>query len=443
MPEVTFSKSGFEASPIVLGMVGAALLAITGAVSTALWFCCQRRAAKVAGQPPYRFIHMLKGISIYPEALQEKRTFRGRRVSVPNKKPLHLSPPDPSDGGSIRTPAAIENTLLAEAPLEPGRGTSRGSPDGGGMSRGGGGKTLLVKPVSPSELVPGVGSTSSSSSELEELQLGKLLFSVEYNFSKKALVVNIEEARGLPIVDERTASADPYIKMTILPEKKHKVKTRVLRRTLDPTFDETFTFYGIPLGQLQGLVLHFLVLSFDRFSRDDVIGEVMVSLVGLDLSNGERVSLSRDIIKRNIQKVVGRGELLLSLSYQPAANRLSAVILKARHLPKADIVALSDPYVKLKLYIGRRRVAKKKTHVKRGTLSPVYNESFAFDLTPDTLPDASLELHIINFDRTTKSEGIGRLLLGPAAPGSGGEHWREVIEHPRRQVAKWHSLSDY
>uniref|UniRef100_UPI00358F9EC2 synaptotagmin-11 n=1 Tax=Myxine glutinosa TaxID=7769 RepID=UPI00358F9EC2 len=440
MPEVTFSKATFEASPIVLGMVGAALLAITGAVSTALWFCCQRRAAKVAGLPPYRFIHMLKGISIYPEALQEKRTFRGRRVAVPNKKPLHSSPPGPSDVGSIRTPAAIENPLLAEAPLEPGRGVSRGSPDGVG---GGSGKMLLVKPVSPSELVPGVGPTSASSSELEELQLGKLLFSVEYNFSKKALVVNIEEACGLPIVDERTASADPYIKMTILPEKKHKVKTRVLRRTLDPSFDETFTFYGILLGQLQGLVLHFLVLSFDRFSRDDVIGEVMVSLVGLDLSNGERASLSRDIIKRNIQKVVGRGELLLSLCYQPAANRLSAVILKARHLPKADIVALSDPYVKLKLYIGRRRVAKKKTHVKRGTLSPVYNESFAFDLTPDNLPDASLELHIINFDRMTKSEGIGRLLLGPAAPGSGGEHWREVAEHPRRQVAKWHSLSDY
>ncbi|XP_052587536.1 synaptotagmin-11-like isoform X1 [Peromyscus californicus insignis] len=74
----------------------------------------------------------------------------------------------------------------------------------------------------------------------------------------------------------------------------------VLRKTLDPVFDETFTFYGIPYSQLQDLVLHFLVLSFDRFSRDDVIGEVMVPLAGVDPSTG-RVQLIRDIFKRNIQ----------------------------------------------------------------------------------------------------------------------------------------------
>ena len=37
----------------------------------------------------------------------------------------------------------------------------------------------------------------------------------------------------------------------------------------------------------------------------------------------------------------GRGELLVSLCYQPAANRLTVVILKARNLPKMDIMGLS------------------------------------------------------------------------------------------------------
>ena len=37
----------------------------------------------------------------------------------------------------------------------------------------------------------------------------------------------------------------------------------------------------------------------------------------------------------------GRGELLLSLCYQPAANRLTVVVLKARNLPKMDIAGLS------------------------------------------------------------------------------------------------------
>lgn len=130
--------------------------------------------------------------------------------------------------------------------------------------------------------------------------LGSLTFSVDYNFPKKALVVTIQEAHGLPVMDDQTQGSDPYIKMTILPDKRHRVKTRVLRKTLDPVFDETFTFYGIPYSQLQDLVLHFLVLSFDRFSRDDIIGEVMVPLAGVDPSTG-KVQLTRDIIKRNIQ----------------------------------------------------------------------------------------------------------------------------------------------
>ena len=37
----------------------------------------------------------------------------------------------------------------------------------------------------------------------------------------------------------------------------------------------------------------------------------------------------------------GRGEILVSLCYQPAANRLTVVILKARNLPKMDITGLS------------------------------------------------------------------------------------------------------
>jgi hypothetical protein len=44
--------------------------------------------------------------------------------------------------------------------------------------------------------------------------------------------------------------SDPYVKLQLLPEKQHKVKTRVLRRTLNPIYDEDFTFYGIHFNQL-------------------------------------------------------------------------------------------------------------------------------------------------------------------------------------------------
>lgn len=59
------------------------------------------------------------------------------------------------------------------------------------------------------------------------------------------------KCQGLPARDLNVGSSDPYVKLQLLPDKHHKVKTRVLRRTLNPVYDEDFTFYGIGENQLQ------------------------------------------------------------------------------------------------------------------------------------------------------------------------------------------------
>lgn len=103
-----------------------------------------------------------------------------------------------------------------------------------------------------------------------------------------------------------------------------------------------------------------------------------------------------------------------------------------------------DPYVKVSVYYGRKRVAKKKTHVKKCTLSPVFNESFIYDIPADLLPDVTIEFLVIDFDRTTKNEVVGRLILGAhSVTASGAEHWREVCGSPRKPVVQWHSLTEY
>ena len=103
-----------------------------------------------------------------------------------------------------------------------------------------------------------------------------------------------------------------------------------------------------------------MVLSFDRYSRDDVIGEVMLEMENLNLKDSEvcPLSLIRDIAPRSMKvnvktkeakitnswfqlKDQGRGELLVSVCHQPAAGRLTVVILKARNLPKMDITGMS------------------------------------------------------------------------------------------------------
>ena len=47
---------------------------------------------------------------------------------------------------------------------------------------------------------------------------------------------------------------------------------------------------------------------------------------------------------------------------------------------KKSEIFLADPYVKIYLMYNGQRISKKKTHVKKRTLNPVFNESFVFDL---------------------------------------------------------------
>merc|ERR1712038_1244457 len=279
-------------------------------------------------------------------------------------------------------------------------------------------------------------------------KLGRLFFTVKYSFEKTALIVTINKCSNLPAKDKDNKTSDPYVKLQLLPEKQHKVKTRVVRRTLHPVYDEDFTFYGVHFNQLPILTLHFVVLSFDRYSRDDVVGEVMVELEGMDLSSSETcpLSLAREITPRSMKlKSQGRGEILVSLCYQPAASRVTVVVLKARNLPKMDITGLSDPYVKIYLMYNGQRIAKKKTHVKKRTLNPVFNESFVFELPhlEEGLKNISLEFMLLDWDRVTKNEVVGKLDLGgEKCTGTALHHWNEVISSPRRQIAEWHKLRE-
>jgi len=80
----------------------------------------------------------------------------------------------------------------------------------------------------------------------------------------------------------------------------YKVKTRVLRKTLNPVFDEIFTFYGIDDNQLAGITLHFVILSYDRFSRDDIIGEVIYPLADNELGK-LAIPVCKEIAPRHIK----------------------------------------------------------------------------------------------------------------------------------------------
>ncbi len=66
----------------------------------------------------------------------------------------------------------------------------------------------------------------------------------------------------------------------------------------------------------------------------------------------------------------------------------------------------SDPYVKIYLTYKNQRIAKKKTHVRKRTLNPVFNESFVFEVPAGTeeINNISIEILLLDWDRVTKNE---------------------------------------
>lgn len=54
-------------------------------------------------------------------------------------------------------------------------------------------------------------------------------------------MVGIIQAAELPAMD-MGGTSDPYVKVYLLPDKKKKFETKVHRKTLNPVFNEQFTF---------------------------------------------------------------------------------------------------------------------------------------------------------------------------------------------------------
>lgn len=108
------------------------------------------------------------------------------------------------------------------------------------------------------------------------------------------------------------------------------------------------------------------------------------------------------------------------------------------------LFCVSDPIVKIYLLYNNQRIAKKKTHVKKRTLNPVFNESFLFDIPyNEGLQNISMEFLVMDWDRMTKNEVIGRLEVGGKSSGQELHHWNEVMNCPRKQIAEWHKLREW
>ncbi|XP_010211789.1 PREDICTED: synaptotagmin-1-like, partial [Tinamus guttatus] len=152
------------------------------------------------------------------------------------------------------------------------------------------------------------------------------------------LLVGIIQAAELPALD-MGGTSDPYVKVFLLPDKKKKYETKVHRKTLNPVFNEQFTF-KVPYSELGGKTLVMAVYDFDRFSKHDIIGEYKVAMNTVDF--GHVTEEWRDLQSAEKEEQEKLGDICFSLRYVPTAGKLTVVILEAKNLKKMDVGGLSE-----------------------------------------------------------------------------------------------------
>uniref|UniRef100_A0AAX7V0I4 C2 domain-containing protein n=1 Tax=Astatotilapia calliptera TaxID=8154 RepID=A0AAX7V0I4_ASTCA len=271
--------------------------------------------------------------------------------------------------------------------------------------------------------------------EKEQEKLGKLEFSLDYNFTDAQLIVGILQAQDLAAMD-MGGTSDPYVKVFLLPDKKKKYETKVQRKNLCPVFNETFIF-KIPYAELGGKTLVLQVFDFDRFSKHDMIGEIKIPMNSVDL--GQPMQQWRDL-ESGEKEEEKLGDICISLRYVPTAGKLTVNIMEAKNLKKMDVGGLSDPYVKIVLQQNGKRIKKKKTTVKKNTLNPYFNESFSFEVPFEQIQKVQVVITVFDYDKLGSNDPIGKTFMGYGATGVGLRHWSDMLANPRRPVAQWHTL---
>ncbi|TSQ58057.1 Synaptotagmin-13 [Bagarius yarrelli] len=112
----------------------------------------------------------------------------------------------------------------------------------------------------------------------------------------------------------------------------------------------------------------------DRFSRNTTLGTVRFKLADMGMKSDANCWVNLQPPKQI--KVHSTGELLLSLSYLPAANRLGVVVMKARGLQsdklKGNIVADSEA--------PKHQTKKEATRHVKHKINPVWNEMMMLEL---------------------------------------------------------------
>ena len=286
---------------------------------------------------------------------------------------------------------------------------------------------------------------------------GSISLQLAYDPNNLALQITVIACNGLPkFAGANACPLNPYIKLRLLPEGQHRVKTRILRDTQDPIFDEAFTMYGLGVDTLRSCQLHLAALAFDRYNGDTVLGEAVHELTDLPVVGGEPQNLSLKWEARAPFEGQKRGKALASVAFEPGSRLVKFALWKMADLPQDQTLGLLDPYAKLYALVnGQRRVAKHKTRVLKRTQAPQFGPEDWLEFTlPDSVgfdrngvPSAlSFQVILFNHDGVKRNEPIGQFTVDAES-----EQFMAAFQQQQQEEggignsdeAEWHTIHPF
>uniref|UniRef100_A0A8U8B6E8 Synaptotagmin-12 n=1 Tax=Geospiza parvula TaxID=87175 RepID=A0A8U8B6E8_GEOPR len=292
----------------------------------------------------------------------------------------------------------------------------------------------------------------------QDFTVGQVEVCMEYDGRAAALHVTLLQGKDL-LEKEDARFESCFMRISLLPAEQIVGISRIQRSSYSVAFDERFS---VPLdpAALEENSLRFSVFGVDEDERSVSTGVAELKLSDLELAtrpfnawlylqDTNKVSQQRPQPGSGTclcpdcgvpQAVDTVGEILLSLSYLPTAERLTVVVVKAKNLVWSNGKVTADPFVKVYLLQDGRKISKKKTAVKRGDTNPVFNEAMIFSVPAIVLQELSLRVTVAESGEDGRGDNTGHVLIGPSASGMGTTHWNQMLATLRKPVSMWHPL---
>lgn len=240
--------------------------------------------------------------------------------------------------------------------------------------------------------------------------------------SPATLKITVLQARKL-IAADRGGTSDPYVRMHIGDAVKESKKTKVVKKSLNPTFEENFEFRLSSSQRRSTLTLE--CFDYDLLGNDDSLGKCELDLEPL-AHEQEYVTW----LQLEGEESGNEGEVQVRYVLLPdlPPARLEFTVLRAKNLMAADRGGTSDPYVRI--HVGDAVGMSKKTRVQMKTLNPEWNQTFNIFLSGSKRREA-LTVECFDYDMVGADDSLGKFQIRLDALSLDQEYseWRKFGEN--------------